>query len=529
MEGLSRLIDGAARYAQDVERRAALRPADPWPESERGETQRRNRVRRATRDFWEFDRLYFPPELYKGDYAPPCDMHRDMVTFALTPGVHVVCGPRNHGKTVTAKKVFVWLQLTGRADISGTYSSTLPTARNILDDLSRLIKDNPRIVEDFGVEFLEDNDEQYTMRVAGRREYVHCAAFSEGRSVRGYARLFSRPDRILADDVETKESPLQPDQVEERIAKISEAYLSLSASGTFLWNANNFDERCATNRLLKEQEAGILPENWHIHVYDVWNETTSLPLWYARFPVTTEAALRVLCRPRDDSDWWGNFRQRPRKPEGFIFKRQHLQLFDHLPDDAELLGLIYFDPNLSLKEKGDTTSIIQIFFSPKTGCLYINDVRCKSYADSNLLLTNAVDFWIDNVYLIGYDGHVSQEAMWTQHMFNWSVLNARPFPNAIPCRYNVDAAAQFAQTLWESHKILYNRRLVGTEEGDRFIEQVIAFAGKKANKKDDAPDSLICAIRLMMDRGFIRIVEEERGDAGDDPAFSAANYYQRGL
>lgn len=96
-----------------------------------------------------------------------------------------------------------------------------------------------------------------------------------------------------------------------------------------------------------------------------------------------------------------------------------------------------------------------------------------------------------------FDGHVSQEAVWTNNLLNFSRLNNIPVQYVEFKRYIVDDLATNAEREWKAGKFLFPLGLRKTEEGKRFTDQIFKFRTKKAKKKDDAADWLICALQLM--------------------------------
>ena len=531
-----------ARLLVDLKReqsKALLRPAPPWPSADLGDEAALARVAEATADFWAFDRLYFPPEVYTQGHAPPDDYHRHLVDEAQRPGVYIHLGARIHGKTVTAKKLLVWLLLTGRVTIAGTLSQKLDVARNILADVAALIRDNPRITHDWQPRFPVCNADALMMvteREGTCPRYRHAQAFSEGRSVRGYARGFARPEWILCDDLENRKSPMGAAQVKRRIKVLQEAAKSMatptddSPGGTLVCLGNNFDERCAMHTLLKEYEGtgegSTLPPSWRVERWPAWIETPRIvqnsdggtfempagPLWAARFPATTVADLRVRLEPADEDEWQGEFLQNPQPPEGNVFSREHYLEYDALPEDAR--GVLYCDPNLSIKGKGDTTAITALLFSPAVQSYFVAGARCRSFGDSNDLLDALLDVrdavneapGRSRVASVGFDGNVTQESSWTNNVRNWCRIRGRAFPRITWCRYRVDDLAKNTQTAWSNGEIAFPRGFGQTEEGRRYLAQLYAFHGKRAPSQmnDDAPDSLICADELLRERGVVK-------------------------
>lgn len=521
MAGFS-VIDTLLEQMQDeAERQSLLRPAEPWPEADRSKEKTKARRERANSDYAYFDRTYFSEDMYSDGYAKPGKFHRDIVQLLQTPGAHVLLGPRKHGKTVTAKKVFVWLLLSGRVHIAGVYCDILdPKAYNMLEDVHQLIASNDRIMHDWKPEFIQANKKQLQFRVSGERRTRTVASFAEGRSVRGFSKIFSRPDLLLCDDVETLESSFEPGPVEHRIRKLAEAFQSLSDNSTMLVLGNNIDERCALNRLLIEQDQGILAKGWQVRTCKAWNN--GRPLWRAKYPAASEAELRDMCRPKDEADWQANFQQNPQPPAGFIFRETGYNEYDEEPDD--LRGVLFCDPNLSKKGLGDTTSIVPYGYSAKFDEFFIPEMICRSFSDSNTLLDEVLKMLARYRWIVttGFDGNVNQESIWTNNVRNWCRINNAPFPRIEYRRYNVDDRAKNAAGAWSQRKIRFKRGWSKTEEGRRAIAQILGFHGKKANKKDDAPDTIISAHELIHERGMVR---RRTSTGGPTIAVSVADTY----
>jgi hypothetical protein len=513
-----------ARLAVEARReksRMALRPAPPWTPEEMGEEQALARIAQAADDaadgsgFWAFDALYFPPHVYTQGYAPPAPYHRHLVGQALLPGVYVHLGARVHGKTVTAKKLLAWLLLTGRVSVAGTLSQKLDVARAILADVVALIRDNPRIAYDFRPRFPVCNADELQMtteRAGTAGGYRHARAFSEGRSVRGFARGFARPEWILSDDLENRKSPMGDVQVRRRAKVLQEAVKSMAGGGTLVALGNDFDERCLMHRLRLEYERGELSPSWRVERHPAWDEASHAPLWPDRFPASDLVELRRMLEPADEDEWQGEFLQNPQPPSGSVFQRtgadgrELYREYDALPSDAR--GVAYCDPNLSLKGKGDTTAMGALLFSASTMEFYVAAARCRSFSDSNDLLDALLDVRgaHPSVRTVGFDGNVAQESTWTNHVRNWCRIQGVPFPVIAWCRYRVDDLAKNAAAVWAEGRFLFPKGFAQSEEGRRFLAQLYAFKGKRtpSEQQDDAPDMLICAHELLCERGIVR-------------------------
>lgn len=509
-----------ARLAVNVrqeEDAAALRPAPPWRGADASDEARGARIGGCLQDdpsaaFWFFDATYFPPEVYTQGYAAPAPYHRHLVAECFVPGVYVHLGARDHGKTVTAKKWLAFMLLSGRVSIAGTFSQKLDVSRALLADVRALLEENPRIVSDWRPRFTVANADALQMTTEGPacpRPWRFARAFSEGRSVRGYARQFGRPDVILCDDLENRKSPLGADQVTRRGKLLAETRTSMQRGGTLVVLGNDFDPRCLMHRLRTDHEEGRLDPSWRVERHAAWRVPTDDapdggPLWPDRFPATSLLDLRTMLAPADEDEWQGEYLQQPQPPEGNLFRRDPYRE-GHAPSDVR--SVVYVDPNLAIKGKGDTTGMVAIGFSPSTNEYYVTGARCRSYSDSNDLLGDALELrTASKARTIGFDGHVTQESTWTQHVRGFVRERQMPYPVIEWCRYRTDDLAKNAATAWSEGRIVFPVGFAKTDEGARFLSQVFAFRGKRAPSEtnDDAPDALICGFELLHERGYAR-------------------------
>lgn len=191
--------------------------------------------------------------------------------------------------------------------------------------------------------------------------------------------------------------------------------------------------------------------------------------------------------------------------DGLIFKRDYYIEYDHIPSDAR--GVAYCDPNLSKKGLGDTTAIFKMLYSSSMDIFYITDAYCESYSDSNKLLSDFINLRDEKCRYLGFDGNVSQESSWTQHVNNFCNINGVPNPILHYKRYKVDELSKNTQMLWNAGKIQFKKGFSKSKAGETILSQLYAFAGKKSNSKtkDDAPDSLICTTEFIVETGLAQL------------------------
>ncbi|MHC1736876.1 MAG: hypothetical protein AB9882_02560 [Ignavibacteriaceae bacterium] len=471
-----------------------------FSEKEKSKENQQKRIAKALANFSYFDKTYFPPELYGDGYHKPNKMLTAIAGITDTLGYHLFLGPRKHGKTVTAKKLLIYLLVRGKVKTAGTYAETIPKSSNILKDIGLLLDKNSRIKYDFGIEIIEFNSDQLVFTVKNSvKGYRTIAAFSEGRSVRGYSRLFDRPEFLLGDDIETLGSSFSKEAVQLRIDKLVEAYSSLSEKAIFLILGNDIVQGCAMHQLRLMYEKKLLPQNFYMYVYKAFDK---FPLWKEKYPCKTEAEMRALIKPLGEADWQANYQQNPVPPEGVFFKRENYHEYEALPDDAR--GVIYCDPNLSKKGLGNTTAIVAFLYSAKTDHYYVERARCKSFSDSNVLLDSILEMKSERIYGLAFDGNVTQESNWTNNVRNYCRINNIPFPRIEYMRFHVNELAKNTQMIYADNKILFPKHFSQAPEGETFLGQLFSFSGEKASGNDDAPDALICAVEYLHKRKITR-------------------------
>ncbi|HAT75547.1 MAG TPA: hypothetical protein DCS19_01580 [Flavobacterium sp.] len=497
-----------ALWLRDYQLRSSIEASTGFDESELTEDKRQKRLQLAQKDFWAFDRIYFPSKIYRQGFSKPATFHHRIVEIMNLSGIHFIAGPRAFAKSVTGRKFQLWELLTRKKRFTGAISEDLPPAQAYIAFMLTFLSQG-RIMQDFrpDIQIASKDVLQFscTLFPSGTAVYK---AFSIDRSVRGQLEGLDRPESLVADDIETLDSSFTNEAVSKRLAKLQEAYESLDVSSANLTVfANNFDRRCLTNRLIEEQEKfsdeELQETRLKVHVFRAWEKGRSL--WRSRFPANSEADLRRMLGVTSESSWQGNYQQNPMPADGEIFKREYYQEWSELPKDCR--GVIYTDQNLAKKGKGDTTAITACLFSPKTGKFYINSAVCRSFSSSLELFNNILSMMTREIVQVCFDGNVSQESYWRDLLDAHGDNNEdiRLLDNySVFKRYKTDELSANCQLLYEQSKILFPPGFANSKDGKQYLSQLFSFRGKKAGKTDDAPDSLICSIQAIFDRGFGR-------------------------
>jgi len=504
LEKYSAINSTLERTKNRIERDRMFMPAPAFSKKENTPIEKSKRIAKALKDFWYFDKVYFPKAMYGDGFFKESWFHHEIAELTEKPGLHTILAPREHAKTAVMKKRFIWKILRGDWSFVGIMSENLPQARRIMDSLSKLLSMNERIKNDFPHEIISDNGDEYSILLERTKKIHSFIPLSEGRSARGSNNLFNRLDAILCDDLETITSALSYDAVTNRLSLLSETKQSMKSDGTMIVLGNNHHVDSVYNRLIAMRDDGLLRPGWNIYQYPAWDDEYGC-LWNERYNAKSESELKEKINPLNEQNWQGDYQQVPIEGEGLIFSKLP-SFYSDLPDDAK--GVIYCDPNLSKKNKGDTTAIFAMLYSPSTHKFYIPTLRCKSFSDSNDLLNAIIEMrsmlTTKRVQLIGFDGNVNQESTWTNNVRNWCKIHQVPYPRIDYKRYDVDLLSKTPAALWNEGSILLHNSIKETDEGKKAIRQINAFKGKKKNGKDDAPDVVVCCVEMLYEHKYHR-------------------------
>lgn len=188
----------------------------------------------------------------------------------------------------------------------------------------------------------------------------------------------------------------------------------------------------------------------------------------------------------------------------YLFQWNCYQETSSIPED--IISVLYCDPNLALKSKGDKTAITVIGFSFSTQWYYILATSLQSYSDPAQLVDTIVEIRAKcpSIKAIGFDGNVTQESTWFHLLRSVSRQKKVVLPTIDFCKYSTDTFAKNAQLAWARRQIFFPEGFSFQAEHQEYLEQLRTFRTKKDGKPDDAPDSFICGFEFLHSRRFVR-------------------------
>ena len=222
---------------------------------------------------------------------------------------------RGMAKSVWANVIIpFWLWINDELNYMVVVTTNKDRAAELLDDLQAEFEVNERIINDFGEQKTQGSWETGNWKTKGG--FIG-KALGAGQSVRGLRKQAQRPDYIVVDDLETKETIANPKR-QKKLAKWIERDLIPTMDGypkRFVYANNRFAPNMIQT-ILQEKHP-----NWKVHEVNAYNPVTYRPTWDEKYSDNyykeIEDDLGILAAKAEYNN----------KPhiEGEIFKEEHIQ------------------------------------------------------------------------------------------------------------------------------------------------------------------------------------------------------------
>lgn len=169
-----------------------------------------------------------------------------------------------------------WLWAQGQAHYMVLVTVSKDRAAELLEDLRAEFEANPRIINDFGE---QQNQGQWEKGFFITKGGFIAKALGAGQSVRGLRVRDQRPDYIVVDDLETKETSVNPAR-QKKLAKWIERDLIPTMDGKirrFIYANNRFAPVMIQTMLQDRHPA------WKVHHVKAYDPVTYKPTWAAKY------------------------------------------------------------------------------------------------------------------------------------------------------------------------------------------------------------------------------------------------------
>lgn len=207
-----------------------------------------------------------------------------------------------------------WLWINDQAHYMVIVTTSKDRAEELLEDLKAEFEANERIIHDFGE---QKNIGQWEKGFFITKDGFIAKALGAGQSVRGLRVKAQRPDYIVVDDLETKETIANPKR-QKKLANWIERDLIPTMDGPIrrFQYANNKFAPVMIQTILQERHP-----NWRVTHVKAYDPSTYKPTWHQKY---SDTYYKELENEIGTLAALAEYNNEPHV-EGEIFKQEHIQ------------------------------------------------------------------------------------------------------------------------------------------------------------------------------------------------------------
>ncbi len=225
------------------------------------------------------------PEFFAKTYLPHyCNCDSALFQIELAKKVYkgkkikaLVRWGRGLAKSVWCDTIIpLWLWINDDINYMVLVANNFDKAKILLSDIQAEFEANDLLINDFGNQQMTGSWESgYFITKSG----FIAKALGMGQSPRGLRYKQSRPDYIVADDLEDKDTVKNPMRQDEVVTWILQDLIPTMDTGRrrYLQPNNNFAPRTIQSEIEKRRP------NWMIHQVNAYNPATYAPAWKAKY------------------------------------------------------------------------------------------------------------------------------------------------------------------------------------------------------------------------------------------------------
>ncbi len=402
-------------------------------------------------------------------------------------------------------------------------SDSSEQAEGFLDDIKTELEDNGNIVMDFGS---LKGDKAWRSGVILTKTDIKVQAIGSGKKVRGRRHRNWRPDLIVLDDIENDENVNTPDQrkklkswFDKAVSKAGDTYTDIMYIGTILHYDSLLSNVLQNPRYKAKKYRAVISEAVNTKLWDEWESIyTNLfnekheedakaffearreemllgteVLWEEKLSYYDLMEIRVS---EGEASFNSELQNDPVDPENATFNPEWFDYYEpELVDFSkpEFVFVAANDPSLGKNKRSDTSSIINLALSTKTGYMYVADASVeKRKADVIISDVFEMNRRLKRDYGKGFY-KFGVETVQFQYFFK-EVMAARSVEEGeyIPIE-EIQSIINKTLRIESLQPVIKNKYLKFNREHKTLLKQLQEFP---MGRNDDAPDGLQMAVQL---------------------------------
>lgn len=320
----------------------------------------------------------------------------------------VVAAPRGHAKSTNFTfKDSLHAILYEYKHYILILSDSSEQAEGFLDDIKTELEDNANIIMDFGS---LKGDKAWRSGVIMTSTDIKAEAIGSGKKVRGRRHRNWRPDLIVLDDIENDENVNTPEQrrklkswFDKAVSKAGDTYTDIMYIGTILHYDSLLSNVLVNPRYKARKYRAVISEAVNAKLWEEWeNIYTNLfnenheedakafykaheremllgteVLWEEKLSYYDLMEIRVS---EGEASFNSELQNDPVDPDNATFNPEWFDYYEPELMNFSSLEFIFIganDPSLGKNKKSDTSSIINLALSTKTGYMYVVDASVE--------------------------------------------------------------------------------------------------------------------------------------------------------
>ncbi len=436
----------------------------------------------------------------------------------------VVAAPRGHAKSTNFTfKDSLHAILYGYKHYILILSDSSEQAEGFLDDIKTELEDNPNILMDFGS---LKGDKAWRTGVILTRTDIKAEAIGSGKKVRGRRHRNWRPDLIVLDDIENDENVNTPEQrrklkgwFDKAVSKAGDTYTDIMYIGTILHYDSLLSNVLKNPRYKAKTYRAVISEASDTALWDAW-ESIYTNLFNERheedarefYEAHEEEMLRgteVLWKEKlsyydlmeikvseGAASFNSELQNDPIDPDNATFNPEWFDYYEpELMDFStpEFVFIAANDPSLGKNKKSDTSSIINLALSTKTGYMYVVDASVER-RKPDVIIDDVFEMnrRLKRDYKKGFY-KFGVEVVQFQYYFK-EVMAAKSAEEGeyIPIE-EIQSTVNKVLRIESLQPLIKNKYIKFNKEHKTLLKQLQEFP---MGKNDDAPDGLQMAVQL---------------------------------
>ena len=436
----------------------------------------------------------------------------------------VVAAPRGHAKSTNFTfKDSLHAILYAYKHYILILSDSSEQAEGFLDDIKTELEDNANIIMDFGS---LKGDKAWRTGVILTKTDIKAEAIGSGKKVRGRRHRNWRPDLIVLDDIENDENVNTPEQrrklknwFDKAVSKAGDTYTDIMYIGTILHYDSLLNNVLQNPRYKTKKYRAVISEATNTKLWDEWegiytnlfneNHEEDARTFYEAHVEEMLLGVEVLWEEKlsyydlmeikvseGTASFNSELQNDPIDPESATFNPEWFDYYEpELVDfsSPEFVFVAANDPSLGKNKKSDTSSIINLALSTKTGYMYVVDASVEK---------RKPDVIIEDVFEM--NRRLKRDCKKGFYKFGVEVVQFQYFFKEVMAAKSaeegeyipieeIQSTVNKVLRIESLQPVIKNKYLKFNREHKTLLKQLQEFP---MGKNDDAPDGLQMAVQL---------------------------------